>query len=149
MGNMRIYANCVETAYDSRMKTRLSIFVISLLSLVIASPAFASCEVEEVVELVAEELSRRMIKEECDNRVQDAGKCSLSRIIRYAKRDMSADEIYEKCSGSSSTQGSVQPRMATRCDTPYGSCPITFGAGPVGGSCWCRFWNGTAYGVGR
>ena len=132
------------------MRMRLLVLAVLLLAGGIASPASASCDVEEVVELVVdEELSRRMIKEECDNRVEDAGKCSLSRVIRYAKRDMSADEIYEKCSGESTTQGSNQPRMATRCDTPYGSCPITIGSGPVGGSCWCQFWNGTAYGVGR
>ena len=132
------------------MKMRLLVLTVLLVAGGIASPAYASCEVEEVVELVVDEdLSRRMIKEECDNRVEDAGKCSLSRVIRYAKRDMSADEIYEKCSGESNSGRSNQPRMATRCDTPYGSCPLIYSAAPVGGSCWCRFWNGTATGVAR
>lgn len=119
-------------------------------------PAFSSCEVEEVIELVDEDLSRRMIKDECENQVEEAGKCSLSRVIRYAKKSMSADEIYEKCdtgsgdrSSNSTSDRQTQPAIGTRCDTPYGSCPIVTGFSPVGGTCFCQFWNGRAYGIAR
>lgn len=122
-----------------------SVFLLFLVG--ISPPALASCDVEEVIELVDEGLSRKMIKEECDNRVEEAGRCSLSRVIRHAKRDMLADDIYDKCSGSSKFSGSKGPAQATRCNTAYGSCPLVFGTGPVGSSCWCQFAYGRAVGV--
>ena len=116
--------------------------------LVAPSLALAECEVEEVIELVDEGLSRKMIREEC--RSVDAD-CSLTKVIRLAKRGNDSEEIYEECAGreSISTPGGTGGRQATICQTPYGSCAINLGYVERGQPCFCTSWQGTAYGQAR
>lgn len=118
--------------------------------------AWSQCEIEEVVELHEDGLSRSMIKEECGNKVIDAGRCGLSRVISHAVRGRDAAEIYDRCdyveddsSGTSSSSNNfptTQPAFARVCYTNWGNCPMSV-ALPVGSSCICYTYNGNFPGV--
>ncbi len=130
--------------------SKLFLLAFVLIAIPFFGTAYASCEVEEVIELVGEELSRTMIKEECDNRVVDAGRCSLSKVIRYAKRGYDAEEIYDKCEEKIADDKSDSPgrNFASACYTNFGSCPMRV-ALPVGSSCICYTYSGNFPGVAR
>lgn len=67
--------------------------------------ASAECDVQEVIEMVEDDSSTSMIKNACDGSV-DVPDCTLSRVIRFARRGDSEDEIYDQCEEDSASEES-------------------------------------------
>lgn len=116
--------------------------------------ATVRCDVIDVVEMLKDGLDRTQIRGECGGKV-DAGTCTLTKVVRLAKRGLSESDIEDVCSDdeprilNAPRNAPPRPRFATICDTPYASCPIVVGAGPPGAPCWCATPFGTVYGVSR
>ena len=93
-------------------------WVICLLVLFVLNPksASAECDVQEVVEMVEEDLSTRMIKDVCNQSV-DVPECSLSKVIRLARSGDDEDHIYEQCEESLDDSYNLEENYGL----PYGS----------------------------
>ncbi len=122
--------------------------LVGVLILLVTSPAIAACDVEDVVEMVEDDLSRSEIRKECDRKVNVDG-CSLTKTMRLARDGYDVDEIYEACEGRGTSRNPDGGRRARYCSTPYGTCVITMGRVYVGEPCFCTGYYGTAWGVGR
>lgn len=108
------------------------------------SEARAECDIDDVIDLVDEGLSRSKIRRECENEIEDAAGCSLSRVIRYAKRNYDYDEILDRCERKSRS-GNSGRRMSNLCASQAGPCRL-FGSAPPGTPCWCNTPYGPAPG---
>lgn len=60
----------------------------------------AKCDVQEVIEMVEDDMSTKMIKDACDGDV-DVPECSVYKVVRLARRKNSEDNIYEVCDDQS------------------------------------------------
>ncbi len=108
-----------------------------------ASEARAECYIDDVIDLVDDGLSRSKIRRECDNEIIDAAGCSLSQVIRYAKR-YDYDEILDRCERKSRA-GNPGRGMSNLCASQAGPCRL-FGSAPRGTPCWCNTPYGPAPG---
>jgi hypothetical protein len=123
------------------------------------------CDIADVVYLTQKErLPASQIRQECSS-LRDAGRCSLTTVMRLASERRGEIEIRNACFGRTSPppqqqqqqQQQIQqqqqfpppvpPRPANVCVTPFGSCPMMVALMP-GSSCYCatprgQFW-GTA-----
>lgn len=118
--------------------------LVMVAALMMPSQARAECDIDEVIDLVDDDLSRSEIRKECDGDVVDAGRCSLSKVIRYAKRNYDYDEILDKCQRKSRS-GNSGRRMSNLCASRAGVCRLFGGAQP-GTPCWCNTPYGPAPG---
>lgn len=109
------------------------------------------CEIIDVIDMYDEGLSRGEIRDECGGEV-DAGTCTLTKVMRFARDGYDEVEIMEECGGnlggypSGNGDYGTAPTLARFCVTPYGTCPLNLGAAQVGGACFCTSAFGTAYG---
>ena len=58
--------------------------------------SLAECDVQEVIEMVEDDSSTKMIKNACKESV-DVPNCSLSTVIQLARKGDEEHEIYERC----------------------------------------------------
>jgi hypothetical protein len=72
--------------------------VAGLIALFCLAPevSLAECDVQEVIEMVEDDSSTKMIKNACKESV-DVPNCSLSRVIQLARKGDEEQEIYEQC----------------------------------------------------
>jgi len=103
-----------------------------------ASASWAACEVEDVVDMVDSEIESLEIRKDCDKKVNDAGSCALSKVIRLAKDGKDADEIREECEDGVSGGGEVK-QTRLYCCNGYGAkiCPMVVMTA-VGSVCHCQ-----------
>jgi hypothetical protein len=130
------------------MKSLIQI-ALAVLGLLFAPFAYSNCDVIDVIDMYDEEdLSKREIKNECNNLVSDAPNCSVRKVIRLYDDGYEEDEISAKCSGSNRNQqgegygGSQQPQLqrpqvSNICQTPMMWCALGQ-QGPIGTACWCN-----------
>ncbi len=128
--------------------------IVAVVGLAFSNSSVAACFIDEVVELYDEELTRKEIREECDNEVLES-KCSITRIYRYAERDKSLSYILRRCESFEDSDDSSNNRNqyqapssspATICATTYGLCRMSE-AIPKGVSCYCQTYSGQVWGL--
>ncbi|GAB5486393.1 MAG: hypothetical protein Pars93KO_28270 [Parasphingorhabdus sp.] len=114
----------------------------------------ANCDIEDVMEMVDEDLSKSEISSECSNLVNDAPGCSVRKVIRLVGKSYDIDEIADECSGggqsqgpgnSNSFNGSTAPQVSNICQTSFMWCALGQSA-PTGTPCWCNTGRGRASG---
>ncbi len=119
---------------------KIKIFFILVL---LSNSTFASCFIEEIVELADDDYTLAEVKEECNSKV-DESECRLSRIYNYAKKGARLSKILRNCDVEKQTNKSVpKPGFKSTtetdislCITAYGSCQMDTII-PMGSSCYC------------
>lgn len=111
----------------------------------VAAPAWAACEIEDIVDMVDDGLERREIRKDCGGEVLDAGSCSFSKVYRLADDGMDADEIRDECEGGGAADPGrgADPGPGAQsqlwCCNPYNGmkvCPMVVQM-PLGSMCQC------------
>lgn len=139
--------------------SRISAVLITALFVALPSTeAAARCDIVDVLELVKDGESRANIRLECDNVVDDAPGCSLTKVMRYAKDRYSERQISQRCQSAGNTRSvnpqpapaprRTAPQIARFCTTPLGACPMMI-AIPSGSRCHCAMPYGPVFGVAR
>jgi hypothetical protein len=80
------------------MNISLGKVIAGLIAVVCFAPkiSLAECDVQEVIEMVEDDSSTKMIKNACKESV-DVPDCSLSTVIQLARKGDEEHEIYEQC----------------------------------------------------
>ena len=71
-------------------------YIIGAILLLISEAAFASCFIEEIVDLHDSGYSVSEIRNQCDGKV-DESDCSIGKIVNYAENDEGLSFILKRC----------------------------------------------------
>jgi hypothetical protein len=134
---------------------RFLLFTSILITFVAFCPeeGMAACEIEDVLEMVDEDLSKREISSECQNQISDAPNCSVRKVIKLASDGYDTEEIITKCSGGERNPPGLgdpgpgpMPQSSNICQTSFMWCALGQAA-PPGTPCYCNTWQGPMQGI--
>lgn len=102
------------------MKTSATLFLVALT--LFSAQIFASCTVEEITKMVGDGAGGDVIKDQCGYEVDNAPRCSFSKVLRLAKGKKDSYEIDEVCGLCDSPQ----------CEIGYGAACSLGSSAPAG-----------------
>ncbi|WP_146021776.1 MULTISPECIES: hypothetical protein [Pseudomonas] len=113
--------------------------LILILILSFSSISYASCNVKEMITMKKEGSGRSIIKENCDEEVDDAPRCNFSRVLSLVFQNKSSYTIDSECGACERPQ----------CDTQAGSCPMRVLPNGMreGDDCFCALPMGSIAGT--
>lgn len=74
-----------------------AIFLATLVSFAFSDEAFAGCTVPEILKMTKGGSGKRVVEEKCDSEVDDAPRCTFSRVLQLALAKKAEYQIREEC----------------------------------------------------
>jgi hypothetical protein len=126
------------------MAANVVAFVVFAISILVPSQSFAGCTVSEIVRMAKGGAGKSVLESKCDYRVDDAPRCSFSRVAQLALAKKYESDISDECGACdrprcevgrrSCSLGSRAPRGIKEGDDCYCNTPM----GPVQGEVSCN-----------